>query len=352
MPAIVLLAGLSLASCHSTTVLYKPPPSATPATFATVTGSASARNAFNENYGCLVAIDDVNVSTHGPFYCKHIAQDHFLVAPGKHRLVIGVQWESGQFSTTPTLLVTAELAAGQVYSVHAEEVADTKPDHHKIQIWLQDSQGEVLGGKQEHEFEDPAASQERWDEVARKAREAGPYYQVKQSNPSPLNPATLPQIRHLLVYADFGEHTYRFEHSFTERVPSLAASCGIGFKLLTVAHAGKLTLDTPVMPPSAEIDRLAVAEGADYWLKIATREWAGDHAPPNDLSTSFTDGALNIEVELHPAGGAVLWHPAYIYTRVNKGGDAFAEQLIEQIAKHGSLPGCPPAPAQTGDKKP
>jgi len=342
---VVALAGLSLASCHSTTILYKPPPSATPANSASVAGSSYSRNAFNNVYNCVEAIDGVQVGSPGPYQCKHLAGQTFLIPPGQHSLTLAVQWESGQYTSGSSRKVTVELAGGLRYSVRGEEMQDPRPgEKHKVAIWLEDSSGAILGDRQEATFEDPEKAFDKRYELAH-PKEEDRFYQMSQHNPKPLDPIGLPEINRLLVYSDFGNQSQPFDEAFTRRFETLAASCGIGVKLISVPHATKLSLDPAKMPPDEEIRRIATADGADQVLKIKVLEWAGGHAPSSDLASPLSDGRFNIEVTLRRAsGGDDLWHPYYFLPSVARGGADFAENLMQAIDKHGAVPHCPPFP--------
>lgn len=339
-----VVACLFLASCHTPTITYKPPASATPANSATIVGSVYSRNAFNSIYNCVDMIDGVVMGT-GVFLCKHLARESFLVTPGRHSLELDFQWESGQYTSGSSKAVSVDLAAGQTYTIRGEQLDDPEPGKkHKVAIWLQDSAGTILGGRQELTFEDPEAFADRMAAARNAANSRERVFPMSQSNQHVVDPVGLPEIRKLLVYSDFGNQSQRFEHEFSERMQSLAASCGIGIRMLSVPHATKLSLDPAKMPPDDEMQRLAFAGGEDHLLKVVVHEWAGPHAPSGDLARPFYDGAFNIEVALRPASdGGDLWHPAYFYAPISDGGDAFAERLMQSLDKHGAVPHCPPA---------
>jgi hypothetical protein len=338
-----VVACILLASCHTPTITYKAPPSATPANSATIVGTVYSRNAFNSIYNCLDAIDGVGMGT-GVFLCKHLARESLLVAPGHHSLLLSFQWESGQFTSGSSKSVSVELAAGQTYTIRSEQLDDPEPGKtHKVAIWLQDSAGAILGGRQELTFDDP-------DDLASKQyasmhpAEENVIYPMSQHNLKPLDPIGLPEITRLFLYTDFGNQSQSFERSFNERFKSLAAACHVEVTMISVPHATRLTLNPAKMPPDGEMQRQAAGDGASHLLKVLVREWAGPHAPPADLSSSFDDGGFNIDVSLLPASsGAELWHPPYFYASVAKGGGVFAEKLARALDKHGALPNCPKA---------
>lgn len=338
------VACLFLASCHTPTITYKAPPSATPANSATVVGSVYSRNAFNSIYNCLQAMDGVVMGT-GVFLCKHLARESLLVTPGRHSLTLDFQWESGQFTSGSSKAVSVDLAAGQTYTIRGEQLDDPEPGKtHKVAIWLQDSAGAILGGRQELTFNDPEAVADRMAAARNAMASQERAFTMSQFNQRVVDPPGLPEIRKLLVYSDFGNQSQPFEREFSERMQSLAASCGFGIRMLSVPHATKLSLDPAKMPPDDEMQRLASAGGEDHLLKVVVHEWAGPHAPSGDLARPFYDGAFNIEVALRPSSsGGDLWHPAYFYTPVSKGGDVFAERLMQSLDKHGAVPHCPPA---------
>lgn len=314
-----------------------------------MTGSSFSRNAFNSVYSCLEEIDGSRTSTTGPFICKHLAHETFLLPPGRHSLLLAHMWESGQHSSSGGKLVTVNLAAGQTYTVRAEEVEDPKPEeHHSLHVWLEDRSGAVLGGKLDMGFEDPEKVGDRAFADRQKAMatlygsDEDRIYPMTRFNAHPLNPATLPPIHRLFVYSDFGNQSQPFEKAFSERFQAQMAGCGVGLKMMSVPHATKLSLDPPKkLPPDKDILALAAADDADYLLKIAVLEYSGPGSGTTDLSRPFTEGRFNIETVLLSASGGEIWHPTYYQPRVAKGGDAFADTLIQALGGgHGALPGC------------
>lgn len=343
-----VVACILLASCHTPTITYKAPPSATPANSATIVGTTYSRNAFNSVYNCLDGVDG-GVMGSGPFLCKHLARESLLVTPGQHSLTLAFQWESGQFTSGSSKAVSVDLAAGQTYTIRGEQLDDPDPGKkHKAAIWLQDSRGTVLGGRQELTFDDPEQTAERAYADKQKGlaalygRDEDRIYPMNRSNPHPLDPLTLPPIHRLFVYADFGNQSQPFEKAFTDRLQAQMAGCGVGLKMMSVPHATKLTLDAPQkLPPDKEMLPLAAADGADYLLKIAVLEWAGPGLRSTDLSRPVDEGRFNIEMVLLSTSGGEVWHPSFSQPRVAKGGDAFADSLIQTLGRdHGALPGC------------
>lgn len=349
-----VLACLLLASCHPSKLLYGPPPGATPANSAALTGSSYSRNAFNEVYNCVDSIDGAKIAT-GPYACKHMSTETFLLPPGTHTLGIANQMMGGQYSNGRGGKVTVDLAAGQVYTVRGDLADGPASDSDStVSLWLADSHGTVLGEKLSFKTKDPATEYEAtWAKMHPTAAEAWPYINFPIANQ--VNPATLAEKHKLFVYADFGDRTQPFEQGFNARFRELAAACGIEVKMVFLAHSAKLSLEATTLPPLDEMIRQADAAGSDGLLRILGRGWSAKHFAEGGFDTPYTDGGLGFEILLRPVPGTQEeWHPSLMQVAVAKGGGAFAETLMQTLSSKGALPHCPPPPAkpEDGAKKP
>jgi hypothetical protein len=348
-----ILASLLLASCHPSKLLYVSPSGATPANSAALTGSSYSRNAFNDVYNCIDAIDGVTVGS-GPFVCKHMSKETFLLLPGKHILTLANMMEGGQYTNGRSGKVTVDLAAGQLYTVRGDLPDGPTSDGESIvSLWLSDSHGAILGEKLSFKTKDPATEYEAtWAKIHPTAAEAWPYINYPINNQ--VNPATLAEMRKLFIYADFGDRTQPFEQGFNARFRNLAAACGVEVKMVSLVHSGKLSLENTTLPPLDEMIRQAGAAGSDGLLRIIGRGWSAKHFAEGGSDRPYTDGGLGFEILLRPVPGIQEeWHPALQQVAVAKGGGAFAETLIQTLSRMGALPHCPPPEKpQDGAKAP
>lgn len=338
-----VLAGLLLASCHNSKLLYTPVSGATAANSAALTGSSYSRNAFNDVYNCIDSIDGAKVAS-GPYACKHMSTETFLLPPGKHVLDLANQMMGGQYATGRSGKVTVDLAAGQLYTVRGDLVAGPTPDSEStVSLWLADSHGAILGEKLSFKTRDPQTDYE----VARGEASPDPatywpyidYPIVNQANPPKLK-----EKRKLLVYTDFGERTQPFEQRFGARLREHAAACGAEVNIVSQSRTGRASHDTAALPPLDEMIRQAESAGSDGLLRIVGRGWSATHTARGGPDTPYTDGGLGFEILLRPVPGTrEEWHPPLYQVAVAKGGDAFADMIVQKLGGMGAWPHCPPS---------
>lgn len=324
---LILKSSVSAALCAllgacfgSPKIQYSGPPGVTQDTAATIKGTRSTRNNFNDSFACILKIDNAPVADERHQLCKFLFDQTFLLSPGRHRIDIGFAEESGERTWGSGKQVSATLEAGKTYTVQRRMTA---PDI--VQVWLADDNGTAVSDIQEFNVNIPSST----------------------STNVPLANTGLQHVapkQRLFVYADFGDRAKPFEDAFTANFQALTTACNAQSSVLLAPHAIGLTLNAPHPPSEAEIQAQAKAFSADSLLRIRTTRWTGPGSPPADVAEPYTWGVFEIDTRLfNGISGPVEWNAQWApkIAGGKDGGREFARTLVRRLANQGAFANCP-----------
>ena len=161
--------------------------------------------------------------------------------------------------------------------------------------------------------------------------------------------AALPEMRHLLVFADFGDRAQLFQAAFVDEMRKVTAACHIAVDFEVVEHATTLTLEPPKSPSPNELAAKAAAIGADGLLRTTVTNWNGMGAPGRlDQPLTFGHFSLSTTLSQQPAGKTVWSGTILQEVDGGSGGRALADLTLNRFAKQGALPGCRAESAKAG----
>lgn len=317
----LLFSCAALTGCMgSATIRYAAPPSATPTNSATLVGSHVARNDFNDSYACVLVIDGTQVADERHRMCKFVADQSFLVPPGRHKISIGFAEESGHTTWGQSKPIEVDLQAGKTYRVQRQAVSNDM-----VQVWLADDSNEPVGAVTVFDSANP---HDHHDTAFMAGSGVG--------HPS--------EKHKLFVFADFGERAQPFETAFTQTFKGLADACQVEAEFLLVPHRVGLSLEAPPAPPSpAEVSSHFSASGADGLLRVKTTNWNGSASQSANFAEPIRGGQYTLAVSLAKGiQGPAEWSATMVQdVSGNTGGEQLAKAIVRRLAVLGGLPHCP-----------